>query len=72
MTNPLLQDWTTPFEIAPFDTIGDADFEPALDLALADHTAEIEAIILSFGKRASMALSSFSMLAESRTSTSAP
>ncbi len=45
--NPLLQDWTTPFQIAPFDTISDADFEPALDQALADHRAEIDAIAAS-------------------------
>ena len=31
MTNPLLQDWDTPFELAPFDKISDSNFEPALD-----------------------------------------
>ena len=44
MTNPLLQDWTTPFQIAPFDRIVDEDFAPALDQALAEHTAEIDRI----------------------------
>ena len=44
MTNPLLADWTTPFGLAPFDTIRDADFAPALDVALAEHRAEIDAI----------------------------
>ncbi|MDF3414552.1 M3 family metallopeptidase [Sulfitobacter sp. M57] len=44
MTNPLLADWATPFEIAPFDRISDDDFAPALDEALAAHNAEIEAI----------------------------
>ncbi|MEM9639162.1 MAG: M3 family metallopeptidase, partial [Pseudomonadota bacterium] len=44
MTNPLLQDWTTPFQIAPFDRIADEDFAPALDHALAEHTAEIDRI----------------------------
>ena len=44
MKNPLLADWTTPFGIAPFDHISDDDFAPALDVALAEHTAEIEAI----------------------------
>ncbi len=44
MTNPLLADWTTPFGLAPFDTISDADFEPAFDAALTQHMAEIEAI----------------------------
>ena len=44
MANPLLQDWDTPFELAPFDRISDADFAPALDEALAAHDAEIAAI----------------------------
>ena len=44
MTNPLLADWTTPFEIAPFDAISDEDFAPALDAALDAHRAEIAAI----------------------------
>ena len=42
--NPLLQDWTTPFGLAPFDTISDDDFAPALDEALVAHNAEIDAI----------------------------
>ena len=45
MTNPLLQDWNTPFELAPFDAISDGDFAPALDVALAAHEAEIAAIV---------------------------
>ncbi len=44
MTNPLLATWNTPFEIAPFDRIADADFAPALDVALAEHRSEIDAI----------------------------
>ncbi len=44
MTNPLLQDWTTPFEIAPFSEISDEDFTPALEEALGAHVAEIDAI----------------------------
>ena len=44
MTNVLLQDWDTPFQIAPFDAISDDDFAPALDIALARHRAEIDAI----------------------------
>lgn len=44
MTNPLLSDWNTPFGLAPFDQITDADFAPALDAALASHNAEIDAI----------------------------
>ncbi|MFD2740487.1 M3 family metallopeptidase [Sulfitobacter aestuarii] len=44
MTNPLLQDWDTPFALAPFDRISDNDFSPALDSALKAHDAEIAAI----------------------------
>ena len=44
MTNPLLQDWTTPFQIAPFDAISDDDFDPAFAAMLAAHRAEIDAI----------------------------
>jgi peptidyl-dipeptidase Dcp len=44
MTNPLLSDWTTPFQIAPFDTISDDDFAPAFEKALAAHMDEIIAI----------------------------
>ncbi|MEP2892414.1 M3 family metallopeptidase [Tateyamaria sp.] len=44
MTNVLLQDWDTPFQIAPFDAIKDEDFAPALDVALERHRAEIDAL----------------------------
>ena len=44
MTNPLLSPWTTPFEIAPFDTISDEDFAPAFEKALVAHKADIDAI----------------------------
>ncbi|WP_135504040.1 M3 family metallopeptidase [Roseovarius aestuariivivens] len=44
MTNPLLTDWSTPFDIAPFDQITDAHFEPALEEALTEARAEIAAI----------------------------
>ncbi|MDJ0825568.1 MAG: M3 family metallopeptidase [Rhodobacter sp.] len=44
MTNPLLQDWDTPFRIAPFDAISDDDFEPAFETALAQARAEIDRI----------------------------
>ena len=47
MTNPLLAPWVTPFGIAPFDLISDEDFAPALDVALAAHVAEIDAIATS-------------------------
>ncbi|WP_170343285.1 M3 family metallopeptidase [Ruegeria arenilitoris] len=44
MTNPILSDWTTPFEIAPFAEISDDDFAPALEAALQAHADEINAI----------------------------
>jgi len=44
MTNPLLAEWTTPFDLAPFEAISDADFAPAFELALSAARAEIEAI----------------------------
>ncbi|RLK02639.1 M3 family metallopeptidase [Ruegeria conchae] len=44
MTNPILSDWNTPFEIAPFATISDDDFTPALEQAMQVHDAEIDAI----------------------------
>ncbi|MBT8412129.1 MAG: peptidase M3, partial [Octadecabacter sp.] len=44
MTNPLLQDWNTPFDLPPFDLIEDSHFAPALDEALADARARIAAI----------------------------
>lgn len=47
MTNALLQDWTTPFQIAPFDQIADDDFALALEQALETHRAEIDAIATS-------------------------
>ena len=42
--NPILADWSTPFQIAPFDAISDNDFAPALDEAMKAHKAEIAAI----------------------------
>ncbi|WP_170342121.1 M3 family metallopeptidase [Ruegeria arenilitoris] len=44
MTNPILSDWTTPFEIAPFAEISDDDFAPALEAALQAHADEIDSI----------------------------
>ncbi len=44
MTNPILSDWTTPFELAPFTQISDDDFAPALDEAMQAHNAQIDAI----------------------------
>ena len=44
MTNPLLTEWSTPFAIAPFDLIKDDDFAPAIEVGMAAHLAEIDAI----------------------------
>ena len=44
MTNPLLSDWKTPFQMAPFHLINDEDFAPAFAKALKVHDAEIKAI----------------------------
>ncbi len=44
MTNPLLQDWQTPFELPPFDAIRDDDFAPAVDAALDQARAAIARI----------------------------
>ncbi|MEP6019727.1 MAG: M3 family metallopeptidase [Paracoccaceae bacterium] len=44
MTNPLLADWQTPFQLPPYDQIKDADFAPAIDKAMDAHSADIQAI----------------------------
>ncbi|MCC1480875.1 M3 family metallopeptidase [Roseibaca sp. Y0-43] len=44
MTNPLLADWTTEFELPPFAQIADADFAPAFDAAMAQGRAAYAAI----------------------------
>lgn len=44
MTNPLLQDWTGPFGLAPFDQIKDEHYSPAIEKAMVLHNAEIDAI----------------------------
>jgi len=44
VTNPLLQDWTTPYEMPPFGDITDDHFEEAVDAALAEARANVAAI----------------------------
>ena len=44
MTNILLSDWDTPFDLPPFDRISDDDFEPAVDAALERARAAVAAI----------------------------
>lgn len=45
MTNPFFEDWTAPFGAPPLDRIAPEHFVPAYDRALAEHTAEIAAIV---------------------------
>ncbi|MEM6579232.1 MAG: M3 family metallopeptidase [Pseudomonadota bacterium] len=47
MTNPLLTEWNTPFQLAPFDQVADDDFAPAFEAALEEAKAEIAAIATS-------------------------
>lgn len=42
--NPLLETWTTPFGVPPFDRIEEAHFPPAFDAAMAAQRAEYAAI----------------------------
>ncbi len=44
-TNPLLVDSTLPYGLPPFDQIQNEHFGPAMDVAMAEHQAEIEAIV---------------------------
>jgi len=44
MTNPLLETWTTPFGVPPFDRIRAEHFPPAFDAAMAAHRADIAVI----------------------------
>ncbi len=43
-TNPLLQEWNTPYGTPPFDQIKSEDYLPALEYALQEHREEINAI----------------------------
>ncbi|MBO6759125.1 MAG: M3 family metallopeptidase [Roseibium sp.] len=42
--NPLLTDWSTPFELPPFMDLSPDHFEPAFDQAMTDARAEIDTI----------------------------
>ncbi len=44
MSNPLMQDWDTPFGLPPFASIRDEDFAPAFDESLSRARAAIAAI----------------------------
>lgn len=43
-TNPLVQQWTTPYGMPPFDRIAPEHYAPAFETAMAAHRAEVEAI----------------------------
>ena len=43
--NPLLQNWDTPFQSAPFSKIKNSDYEPAFKEAIKVHNSEIDSII---------------------------
>ncbi len=45
--NPLLVEWDTPFGVPPFEQIKPEHYMPALEEAIAEHNAQIEAIISS-------------------------
>jgi peptidyl-dipeptidase Dcp len=42
--NPLLQDWTGPYGLPPFQQVLPEHFEPAFDIAMKAQLAEIDAI----------------------------
>ncbi len=44
MTNPLLSDWDTPFQIAPYSDISDEDYAPAFEAALGEARTNIAGI----------------------------
>src|SRR5580698_1935118 len=44
-SNPLLQDWQTPYQLPPFAQIKPEHFAPAFATLFAEHLAEIDAIV---------------------------
>lgn len=46
-TNPFLSDYKTPFEVPPFDKVTYEHYMPAFEKGMADHKAEVEAILSS-------------------------
>jgi peptidyl-dipeptidase Dcp len=46
LANPLLQPWSTPHGLPPFDAIRPEHFAPAFEVAMQAHRAELEAIAL--------------------------
>lgn len=44
-SNPLLSEWDTPFGVPPFEDIKPEHYMPAFEVAMAEHNAEIAAIV---------------------------
>ena len=44
MTNPLLEDWSTPFDMPPYDRITDDDYAEAFEVAMSEARENIAAI----------------------------
>ncbi len=44
--NPLLTDWTTPFQVPPFDAVQLDDYRPAFEEAMRVHQQEVRAVYL--------------------------
>lgn len=44
-TNPLLQEWNTPFGVPPFEKVKPEHYMPAVKIAMEQHNAEINAIV---------------------------
>ena len=44
-TNPFFETWTTPFGLAPFDRLAPEHFLPAFERGMAEHLADIDAIV---------------------------
>jgi peptidyl-dipeptidase Dcp len=42
--NPLLQPWTAPYSLPPFDAIRPEHFEPAFEAAMREHRGELRTI----------------------------
>lgn len=45
--NPLVQEWNTPFQTPPFDSIRTEDYEPAILYAIEEAKKEVNAIIVN-------------------------
>lgn len=46
-SNPLLKDWDTPYQVAPFDSIKAEHYMPAIEYAMQQHNKEISDIATS-------------------------